>query len=488
MKKILLFANLLFFTGAFAQTKTITLKPDSTQGKDAVVFSRTDAKAKNYGKAQHQSAATWTWDADGLGQGTFRSLIEFNLDSLPKNLRIVSAKLKLYHYNAVLAGGSTQPHKSPNASTLFRITQNWDENTVTWNAQPPVSNAGIAISGVSGTSNLEIDVTSDVQDMYLHSSSNYGWLLKNNTESPYVGVLVASSDNKDSKVWPELILEVENCKQIISLQPFNGAGIDAEISDRKDLAATNRGNVNMLAPYAWTWNGDGLGSGTMRSFFKFDLSAIPSGAIIDTATLSLYAFSPNGISDNGGHTSLTHSNASTINRAKQGWEENSITWNNQPPVESTPSETLPQSTSKNQSYTVDLTSDVADMYSNPSQNFGWCIKLIDESHYSGLFFYSSDVDKQELAPKLEVRYTLCDRITPVTTFDVTTTKVNSVFPNPSQSGVFEFTNEVTGVVYSINGIEVAKINNSTKIDLSNQEKGIYFIKTTSGDVFKVMSK
>lgn len=49
-----------------------------------------------------------------------------------------------------------------------------------------------------------------------------------------------------------------DCKKELVLQPFNGAGKDAEIHSRSDLKGSNRGALVEFDAYAWTWNADGL--------------------------------------------------------------------------------------------------------------------------------------------------------------------------------------------------------------------------------------
>ncbi|MFN8438910.1 MAG: hypothetical protein U0V72_14975 [Cytophagales bacterium] len=49
-----------------------------------------------------------------------------------------------------------------------------------------------------------------------------------------------------------------DCKKELVLQPYDGAGKDAEIHSRKDLVSSNRGTVKEFDAYAWTWNADGL--------------------------------------------------------------------------------------------------------------------------------------------------------------------------------------------------------------------------------------
>lgn len=60
-----------------------------------------------------------------------------------------------------------------------------------------------------------IDNTTDlrtiVQNMVNNPSTNYGFMLKLQTEATYRDMLFASSDNADSTLWPELIVTYESC-------------------------------------------------------------------------------------------------------------------------------------------------------------------------------------------------------------------------------------------------------------------------------------
>jgi hypothetical protein len=51
-----------------------------------------------------------------------RGLIKFDLSSIPTNANITSATLYLY----------SQDNKTGQLTSLYRVTSNWNENTVTW--------------------------------------------------------------------------------------------------------------------------------------------------------------------------------------------------------------------------------------------------------------------------------------------------------------------------------------------------------------------
>ncbi len=400
MKKTLLLTKMLVAAQFLAAQNTILLKP-GTEGKDAVVFSRTDAVNTNNGNLVYLAADTWTWNADGLGQGSMRSLIEFDLTSLPSNVSILSAKLVLKYSNGIVDG-----HEGANAATLYRNTAAWQEGTLTWNNKPALSASGIAVpASTNKYQNYEIDVTADVADMYDNQASNFGWTLKLNTESPYAGLFFASSDHAKTDLHPELLITYGVCGQYKAvLQPSKGQGKDAHIGNRTDVVNKNDGNSVQSGAYAWTWNGDGLGAGTYRSLLAFDLSALPSDAVVSSSVLTLYA--NNGI-EGTGHSNLSHSNASKLYRITEKWDELGVTWANQPAINSVASGVLAQNTTAFQNYSIDLTNDVADMVTNPSANNGWLLKMDNENYYAGLFFHSSDNADALKAPKLEISYKSC---------------------------------------------------------------------------------
>ena len=70
----------------------------------------------------------------------------------------------------------------------------------------------------------------------------------------------------------------------LNLQPDGCSGKDAEISDNN--ASTNYGANNSFFSDRWTCGGNPC---TARSVIQFDLSSIPQGSTINSATLSLYA-------------------------------------------------------------------------------------------------------------------------------------------------------------------------------------------------------
>ena len=91
---------------------------------------------------------------------------------------------------------------------------------------------------------------------------------------------------------------------------------------------TNYGNHPRIAAVAWSASGY---NSSMRSLLSFNLSAIPSGSVIQSATLYLYSDPTiTGSSDAKGNSQLIGSNAIYLEKVTSAWDEFTVTWNNQP--------------------------------------------------------------------------------------------------------------------------------------------------------------
>src|SRR6187549_2651072 len=95
MKKFTaLFAVLLAFLSGQAQT-TLTLQPNASTGKDAELFSCIPCgySTRNFGSIAENCAIAWTKNG---ADHKIRSLIQFDLSSIPAGSTIMSATLSLF--------------------------------------------------------------------------------------------------------------------------------------------------------------------------------------------------------------------------------------------------------------------------------------------------------------------------------------------------------------------------------------------------------
>ncbi|HEY4784487.1 MAG TPA: DNRLRE domain-containing protein [Bacteroidales bacterium] len=175
-------------------------QPDGSNGKDAVIESI--IPDQNNGGTSLFTLFAWTTNGEF---DTARSLIEFNLSYIPPQTKIKKAELSLYWKPF----GNLTDQTGENAFSIYRITQPWDEATVTWNNQPSTTDlykVMVPKSTSIDQSYLNIDVTYLVQDMIDDPSTNYGFMLKLDTEFPYRLVVLASSNDSDKTKHPRLVI------------------------------------------------------------------------------------------------------------------------------------------------------------------------------------------------------------------------------------------------------------------------------------------
>lgn len=103
-----------------------------------------------------------------------RIYIEFDLSSIPENAIIVSGEISLYRYR-----DDTYP-----STVINRISESWDETTLTWNNAPSVHVSDEITTTPTYTGGRHyFDVTDQLQKMVNYQDLNYGWRLRSNVES-----------------------------------------------------------------------------------------------------------------------------------------------------------------------------------------------------------------------------------------------------------------------------------------------------------------
>jgi len=208
------------------------------------------------------------------------------------------------------------------------------------------------------------------------------------------------------------------------LQP-GPEGKDATINDPSPNS--NSGNTAKFFCMGWTHSGV---PGKHRALVDFDLSTIPPDAEILDARLNLYyvCLEPTYITQSG-------ENESYIQLIISPWEENTVTWNNQPSITVEDQVYLPRSTEPEQDYTnIDVTTLIRKLFHEPDNYHGIMLRLIDEYPYNCLLFASGDyMDHPEKRLKLQVIYTSCP--VPIADFNYTADSLLYSFSGISQSAL-----------------------------------------------------
>lgn len=202
------------------------------------------------------------------------------------------------------------------------------------------------------------------------------------------------------------VLKAQTCLKELVLQPDEITGKDAYVGDwQPDNPAPEN---DWLLVSAWTISG---APHKWRTFINFDLSALPAGIQIASATLHLSGVTTSTITNfgNEAHACLTGNNNAIIRRITDPWSETTLTWNTQPNTTNLNENNTPALCMPNQNMGADVTDLVKDMIAAPASSFGFQIRLATEVHYRNLAFASSNHPDPAKRPRLTIRYVVaCD--------------------------------------------------------------------------------
>jgi len=180
----------------------VTLQPGS-EGKDAMI--------NNTGPSQNFSSRTYlharAWTVNGI-LSIEKSLIQFDYSIIPAGAVITKATLTFFADTTVDTGSIGHSQLSgPNDWVLKRITQAWEETTVTGNTEPTTDLVIQCAASTSPWQAYELDVTSWVADEIAHPTSYYGFLMQINNNTPYRAINFCSSDHAYPSLHPKIVIE-----------------------------------------------------------------------------------------------------------------------------------------------------------------------------------------------------------------------------------------------------------------------------------------
>ena len=363
----------------------------------------TNYQTTNYGNVPVIEDMEWT-NSNAIFKK--RSLINFNLKNIEPGSVIESAKLSLYgtgdHYNYTTMANSTY---KLNASYLSRVVQPWDEYIVTWNTMPQYTTTDQVLLSESTTKNQNYvaDITNLIQYQVDEPGSAYGLMLRLNNETKYARMSFGSSDNTNVELRPSIDIKYHLNVQSLTVYPDKDAQICTSLNpNQTSWQTTNYGSSTIFSALEWTYSNYQI---KHRSLIDFDLSSLPEGAFIVDAKLSLYGTGEHANNIIMNNTTYK-SNASRLYLIRSPWEENAVTWVNQPAIDTKISSYLTTSKTLSQNYLdIDVTTALREMVANPNKAFGLMLALENEMKYARMYFASSDNATVALRPKLVITYT-----------------------------------------------------------------------------------
>jgi len=214
---------------------------------------------KNFGNNEKLLVSEW---AGGLQY----SFLKFDLSSIPQNVIVISASLKLFYLER--AG-------NPEGKTVdcFRVLGSWSESSITWNSMPSYSSIKSDSCVVPSDLGewLIWDVTSDVRDFVNGFYGNYGWVL---IGASWFDVLVGFGSEDSSVGNPILeVYFVENHPPGEPYDPFPVDGmteVDVDV-DLSWVCSDPDGDILVYDIYFGTGSNPGrIRSDHEDSFFRVE--------------------------------------------------------------------------------------------------------------------------------------------------------------------------------------------------------------------------
>ena len=192
------------------QGNVLELQPGPEDGKDAMISNL--QPDKNFGDYKYFET-TFLSEPVLTVMRSNRSLIYFNMDSLPKSAMIQKVTLRLT-YDLPIPFDST--FILPDASNgvalygavLQQIVEPWDEHKVTWNTQPRTTelNQVFIYPFILNTNVIEVDVTGLFINPSASALPNLGMLFRLWPRDEFPGFRFASSDYPEAYMRPKLII------------------------------------------------------------------------------------------------------------------------------------------------------------------------------------------------------------------------------------------------------------------------------------------
>lgn len=202
---------------------------------------------------------------------------------------------------------------------------------------------------------------------------------------------------------------------------------------------------------------------------KFDLSPIPSGANIGSATLSLYTFkvATSCCSPFGPMAQCTK----YLYTVTGDWAENTVTWDNKPTLSSN-SITQCTNTDVPAWEEFDVTDAVKETFATPNTNNGFLFRCKETGGDLGTTMRSSEASQQEYRPKLTITYKntgviqhkIQGKITPAKEYKIT---VYNLLGKEIASYVLKDISQLNKKI-SAGALHIVRINNQ-KIKIINQK-------------------
>ena len=160
---------------------------------------------QNRGNTSYFHASAWTTDGTEREE---RGLIQFDYSSIPAGAIITKATLTLFADTTTFTGSTGHSQlDGPNDWSLRRVTQSWDESTVTWNNAPSTDSSIYCAPSTSASQAYVLDLTTWVKAEIANPTAYFGFLAEINNKQIYRSINFCTSDNKYPELHPQMVIE-----------------------------------------------------------------------------------------------------------------------------------------------------------------------------------------------------------------------------------------------------------------------------------------
>jgi hypothetical protein len=203
---------LVFKIPAASQYKIIVIQPGPEKGKDAMISNL--EPEKNFG-AHKYFEATFLSESVLTVMRSNRSLIFFNLDTIPKSAIIKKVILTLSYDLPIPFDSTFLTNTNPATAginwygaVLQQVVAPWEENKVTWSTQPKTieANQVYIMPFIRNVNFIDIDITRLIVPMAEIATPNCGMMLRLWPTEKFPGFRFASSDFPEPKMRPRLTI------------------------------------------------------------------------------------------------------------------------------------------------------------------------------------------------------------------------------------------------------------------------------------------
>ncbi|HWJ90965.1 MAG TPA: DNRLRE domain-containing protein [Flavisolibacter sp.] len=222
--------------------------------------------------------------------------------------------------------------------------------------------------------------------------------VRNLASGIYVFQLMATEkDGKTGVKTVTITVSAPTPVYTLTLQPNNNPN-EVLISYIQSTGDNSFPHHTQLDADAWTTGGS---PHTVRGIFKMDLSALPANAKIISARLSLYS-TPNPVNGNLINANYGTDNSMLIQRVTSDWNT-TVKFTTLPSTDPVGQILIPHTNlSSLDLIDVDVTDQVRSMVQ--TNNYGWIIRLVNETYYNSRQFASSWHADATKHPKLVIQY------------------------------------------------------------------------------------